>query len=538
MHDALALDDILHAIVPYLNLKDVLAFAGVCKGWYTVAISQTMQEKVVTVDQLLRLIPSHLILQHKPLTLAKNGSYHPEIFERMCLMAPRIRNLLLRFWPAIEYRVFDLLATHVGSAFRSPGLERIDWRILAQSHVRMLIELLSPSVHTIKVLFPNTEPNFPVAELLDSIRTRSPNIRTLAVSILYPSHLFMDAFVSCARSLNLRRAVLQFNMASNLLLVLASLPNLQELDCEVHADLAIFEQAQSSHLPPHSFPALRRLRVNGYHSAWVSILASVARPSLLEYLRVNMNDGLEWTPSAAFALIGISTPQLKTLVLRCKIGVRNTDRHDVDHGLVCSPPVGLLQCTLLEYVHIVYQYALAWTDADMSKIAAILPCIRILRLNGYPTFSAQEPNCTTKSLGIFAKHCPRLVELELFMCVTPPDTSAVVEQTEMRYLDFGKSAFQPGVDPFSLAHYILETFPRLVELRSAEPDDYPSGSAQPHIPLALATARLQSAHWDDVRGHYKQLRGGQQEHAIWDISGRAEVKSLPDDRTEFDTPFP
>lgn len=496
MHAALTLDEVVELIVSYLPSSAVLAVSRVCKHWYSVAGPVYWQDKVVTVDRLLTLLPPGVVTQHKPISFRAGTG--PPAFARIVQAAPRIRNLLLRYWPPIDHRVFDTLTEHTYQAFLEPGLRKIDWRVSAQSHIRMFVAVLAPSVRGITVSFPNMESTFDLVKMFDAIRVRAPNTRSLNISILYPSPLFMEAFVQCIRSLDLRQAILQFNIASAALRVLATLPHLDWLDCECHSDLGAWQPASGD-----LFPALRRLRLNGYTPAFMSILESISRPYLLESLNVNIGDGLESAVGATLALLDGAAPHLRTLVLRCHTSALKS-RPPVDKALVGSVHPGLLHCPKLEYVHIVYPYALQWDDADLTRLANALPDLRTLKLNAYPALPPQEPHATLACLDAFATACPHLFELELFLCVTPPPPApAHAPHRPLRFLDLGKSPLAPGAHPQRVGAHLARAFPGLDELRSAEIDVSDLGL----LWEGPEAGRARSGDWDVVRATYTAERG-------------------------------
>jgi hypothetical protein len=84
----------------------------------------------------------------------------------------------------------------------------------------------------------------------------------------------------------------------------------------------------------------------------------------------------------------------------------------------------LFQCTNLNALELVHQYPLDLQQEDVELIATKWPSLETLLLNNEPVYLSQS-NLTLQALLPFARHCPKLRHLGLFIHATTADLPSI-----------------------------------------------------------------------------------------------------------------
>ena len=133
------------------------------------------------------------------------------------------------------------------------------------------------------------------------------------------------------------------------------------------------------------------------------------------------------TPSSIhnfFSLVAENCQLLKTLAwvpLRDASSVPDPDQ-TADKDIILDVLKPLLKTPGLAMMDLVHQYPLALTQIDIELLASSWPSLETLILNIEPVFLARS-NLSLKALLPFAKHCPKIIHIGLFLDATSVDES-------------------------------------------------------------------------------------------------------------------
>ena len=103
----------------------------------------------------------------------------------------------------------------------------------------------------------------------------------------------------------------------------------------------------------------------------------------------------------------------------------------------------VLKCPNLTLFELHWETPLAMSHADLEDLAASWPALETLILNPQPLPSAEPSPLTLDALLPFARHCPRLRTLGLYISASAPHGTLGVTYTpfrSLRKLDFGVSS--------------------------------------------------------------------------------------------------
>ncbi|TCD63646.1 hypothetical protein EIP91_005163 [Steccherinum ochraceum] len=155
----------------------------------------------------------------------------------------------------------------------------------------------------------------------------------------------------------------------------------------------------------------------------------------------------------------------------------------------------LYSCHRLTRFEFRWDYQMNLTQPDIEEFASSLPSLEALLLNCQPIPEHTAPTLTLEALVPFARHCPRLTELGLYLDAretpSPLDPRPIPSFRHLRKLSVGASCIT-DVEPVAL--FLSQLCPLGCELISGVrwPDAY--GIALDHLGI-LDNRRLQMTEW-------------------------------------------
>lgn len=326
-----------------------------------------------------------------------------------------------------------------------------------------------------------------------AIVERMPGIKTLSLHFRDVTLLTEPLGMLFSRLVRLEEVALPlYCLTPSLMEVLASLPSLRNISMteisnkSVHlfpTTLQLQEfRRHEIQFPYGSFPELQGLSfscpsialasqiLSANHFPLVSITRLFIRiPHIIGIDRDHVRDVLSSICSNAL--------RMEDLTLWLTQSGRHTPPMMITgERLSLADIIAITNCKDLKSFTIVHPLPLHLNDDDMKRLASYLPRIQRLLLNQHPAL-LRPTDVTVRSLQYFAKLCPEMQELGIFldgMVVVEPGVDSTNFPAHFRKLFLGRSRL-PGVQDASivrsLARSLVCTFSPWVSILSPVADD-------------------------------------------------------------------
>ncbi|KAG6849147.1 hypothetical protein H0H93_010936 [Arthromyces matolae] len=271
-----------------------------------------------------------------------------------------------------------------------------------------------------------------VARVFDDIMTRMPNLSLLDLRFEFSVKDIEDDVVRAVLGLpNLNRIILpRFCLTNKIAETASQLSKLQTLEYQYYwyqgrgdpADIVDFRPA----LNEGSFPSLFDLSMTITFRDATNFLSRPFSPPNLTIMYID-SPSIE-TPSSVLAFLTAipdACPLLKALTLASYIDPTVTFTSAPEKGdcITIDTLRPLLKCPNLTAFEIEHPYPIHLEPDDVEEIASSWPGVETLVLNTQTTY-IEQTNLTLRSLLPFARHCPKLRILGLFLNATTADFPA------------------------------------------------------------------------------------------------------------------
>ena len=273
---------------------------------------------------------------------------------------------------------------------------------------------------------------------------------------------------------NLHVVLLSPGITSRLVEGLSHLPNLAEIDCrpdpEVCYDIANYVEFEPS-LVEGAFPSLNYLAHFAVFAQTTLFLKTPFFPSNLTVLQIE-SPWVECPSDLHMLSVAIAENcQLLTalyLLISCDRGAfeETGSIGDIYERITLDSFRPLLSCPNIKTFEIVHQDSFDLQLEDIEEIASKWPSLETLKLNNDPViFPAHESPFayqslpTLRSLLPFARHCPRLQHLGLFLRASMTDIPAAHELQSFQRLECLSMGVSYLAEEGPVTHFLSQICP-------------------------------------------------------------------------------
>ncbi|KAI0668069.1 hypothetical protein C8Q78DRAFT_1048133 [Trametes maxima] len=440
----LAIPEILELVFSFLCAKDNAVCARVCKGWSEVALDTLWRE----VDDLRRFFG---LLA--PVETAVDSTGTPEYYEhfrrplepadwiRFMRYATRVRKLLVL--PAEDshlrgHLVFDEIARTRSTLNILPKLSSLTWESgLDGERLRLSLMFMHENVKSFTVRLIRSE-SYSLGIFFQEIALRMPKLTLLDLRFTFAVRDIEQELCALFKALpQLRKVILpKFTLTSKIIERLSKSPKLQVVQFEflefqgsgdvsdVHNWLPALEE--------DTFPALNDLSISVHLPHMTRFLNAEYTPANLQCLYVHtLYTVPPYQVHDFFDAAAQNCPLLKQLYLDFsgdpspllfRTSLAGEDR------ITWNTLRPLLKFSKLTDFELHWDTPLALTQDDVEQLAMCMPAIEVLMLNSEPIPTLETPPLTLRALIPFARHCPKIRELALYIDASANDLDAATHE--------------------------------------------------------------------------------------------------------------
>ncbi|PPQ76084.1 hypothetical protein CVT26_004591 [Gymnopilus dilepis] len=424
-HRVLRIPELLDMIFGYLDPNSNAVNARVCRRWSDIALDTLWKE----VDDLYRLFGLLAPLRVVGPELREEYEFErpPESadWRRFEKYANRVRRLKNYGIPpsgiVLKQSVFDDVARTRTRLNILPNMHTLCWN----APLDTCVMFMHGGVKTLYIFLP-MEPQKPSPRpFFQEIAARMPNLTTLDVRSCVPMRDIETEMVELLRALPKLHKVTfpRYYFTTRIAQALSKQEHLgviefqylpeQGFGCSL--DVATFNPT----LEEGAFPVLWD------HSMAVGF-DDAARFHNLPYAPANLtmlyiDSNVVERPSSVRNLLSVIAENCQLLQSLALVSVRDAslsymEDNDFDPDFMISfdhlkPMLKIQGLTSMELVH---QYPLSLDRSNIEQIASSWPSIETLILNNEPVY-LEKSNLTLEALIPFARHCPKLSQLGLFI---------------------------------------------------------------------------------------------------------------------------
>ncbi|KAG6832769.1 hypothetical protein H0H87_000422 [Tephrocybe sp. NHM501043] len=419
MSRVLAIPELLDMVFQFLDEASNASNARVSKQWSEMALDVLWKE-VTSLHRLFGLLAS----------LEKSGSstyrfvrlLEPSDWVRFERYRRRVRKLSYKTKHALHHSVFDDIARSRTSLDILPNMHALQW----DASLTLCVIFMHKNLKSLALRLPSDTSHVP--RLFEDIISRTPKVSQIDLRFEFSINNIEKDVIRLVSGLpNLRTIILpRFCTTTSIVEATSRLKNLQTLEFQYHDYQGHGEPDDVVDFRPElsdgSFPALWDLSMTITFDAAIKLLTAPFAPSNLTMLHVD-SPTLESPPSLSkfFQIIPVACPLLKSLTLVSFLdpGVKLTSPEKED-CVTLDTLRPLLKCPNLVSLEFEHHYPLHLELEDLEEIATSWPGVESLVLNTQPAYM-DYTDLTLHALLPFARHCPKLRMLGLFLNATTTD---------------------------------------------------------------------------------------------------------------------
>ncbi|KAI0350798.1 hypothetical protein OH77DRAFT_1488555 [Trametes cingulata] len=512
----LAIPEILELVFSFLEAKDHARCVCVCKIWSEVALDTLWRD----VDDLRRLfsvlapiepgeapgLPDHF---QRPL--------EPSDWARFMRYARRVRSLSVT--PETDGRlhgalVFDEIARTRTTFNILPRLSSLSWMSEEGERLRLSLMFMHENIKQFSVrLVPSEHYSFGV--FFQEIALRLSKLTCIDLSFQFPVRDIEEDLCKLFESLvDLQKVVLpKFTITAKIVERLSRSPKLRVIQFEFLESQGAGDVSDVHNWFPtlheDAFPSLNDLSASVHLPHMVRFLNGEFSPSHLTCLYVHLLYTVPpYQVQDFLEAVAQNCQQMTQLYLDFSGDssplVFRTSLPDEDR-ITWNTLRPLLKLPKLIEFELHWDTPLALTHSDIEELALSLPTLELLILNSEPLPSLQPPPLTLRALIPFARHCPKMRELSLYINASSSDLDEASRELyaclpptrfrSLRQLSFGLSRI---ADSEAVALFLSQLCPLGCTVTSGVswPNGFDSMEAQtPEDSLVLADLWAQAGHW-------------------------------------------
>ena len=484
MHRVLSIPELLDMIFSFLPLPSNAVNARVCKRWSEIALDLLWRD----VDDINRLFGTlaplrksarneyvseyfYLFIDWSQISAIQEFDRLPEAgdWRRFEKYGSRIRRLVYKSGSTpMKQSVFDEIARTRTRLDILPNMHTLHWKaplslslIFMHSGVKHFIVHLPIDLNTV-----SPRPFF------QDVTARMPKLITLDIRSSVPMNAIQEEMIVLISSLpKLHKIVFpRFYVTTKVAEALSRLEHLSVIEfqyaseqgCGAPGDVEPFQPV----LTEGAFPALWDHSITASFDDVARFVDIPFAPTNLTSLYVDSDD-IE-TPKSVYDILSILSENCQMLKFLALVSLRDAGtaflESPFDETMIITmetlqPVLKLVNLTSLELVH---QYPFALKQHDIELLAATWPGLETLLLNTEPVYS-EKSNLTLEALTPFAKYCPKLTHLGIFLDATTVETPLALSATyptpvfqRLRRLSMGVSIIK---DDHTVALYLSQLLP-------------------------------------------------------------------------------
>lgn len=284
----------------------------------------------------------------------------------------------------------------------------------------------------------------PLRPFLDNIPARMPHLTTLDLRTSRPASAIEEDFVHLLGELpHLQKIVVPpFHITSRIMETLAKVPNLGVIEFQYMQYQGIGNKKDvmdfKPRIPRDGFPALWDLSLSTHLSQFIPVVADTLAPAAKNLTSLYLHAiSVESEASVRqyLTLIGEKFPLIKNIYLEALPGQIMSTQWGVPEpefeALTLDTLKPLLDCPNLTTFELMYPIPLCLTLDDLETLTSRWPTLEVIDLNREPVVLGSamgtQSNLTLRALLPFARNCPNIRKLGLYLHATETDLPSASE---------------------------------------------------------------------------------------------------------------
>lgn len=284
----------------------------------------------------------------------------------------------------------------------------------------------------------------PLQPFFDNIPARMPHLTVLDLRTSRPASSIEKDFVHLLGDLPCLEKIVvpPYHTTSRIMEALAQLPNLGIIEFQYLQDQGIGDKVDVVHFDPHipkdGFSTLWDLSLSGHLSKFIPVvvdkIAPAARNLTSLYIHTISVEN-EASVREYFTAVGENFPLIKSIYMEALPGptmsVQWDEMEPEFEALTLDTFKPLLDCPHLTTFELMYPIPLCLSLDDLETLASRWPTLEVLDLNSEPVILGpalgSQSNLTLRALLPFARNCPNLRKLGLYLHATETDLPSTSE---------------------------------------------------------------------------------------------------------------
>lgn len=429
------ISELLLLIISFLDQQSLARAARVCRSWSHVALDALWRD----VDDLPRLL-ALLCPYAKPskLTTKYGGTISTYKFKRPLTANDwtrfqhysfRVRRIVYDQRTAKSWRmilddsIFREIFRTSPTSFIFPNLRSLTWNADSEERQLHVLHFLHPWITELEMQLHHV--SSAPSSFFDQVSILTPHLTRLTLRLSTPIHLIEDDVVPFLLSLRKLQffSISPYGLSTKVVEALSRLGYLKDVSLLPPGERGKGNRADVLGFQPllkeGAFPATQRICFSADILHATRLISSPFFPSQLSRLYIHVlsiahADVLQ----QLFATIRDSCPMITDLRVdfmihpHVPLSVPGWPLSERPNIATFRP---LFDCRRITAFEFRWDYALNLTDEDMEEFAVAWPRLEHFLLNCEPIIEFNPPLATLAALLPFARHCPRLHTLGLYM---------------------------------------------------------------------------------------------------------------------------
>ncbi|KAF9788175.1 hypothetical protein BJ322DRAFT_1209250 [Thelephora terrestris] len=472
--------ELLCLIFDHLDLSSNACNAVVCKAWSEVARDKLWWE-VSGPRQLLSILA--------PITVAGcfERKLEPKDWSRFMIYAPRVRKFTyadLGHVPKISTAALAEISETRTTLSLLPRLRELTYITAFPNQRRFAVLFMNESVRRFNFRL-DDEPE-PLRPFFDNIPARMPHLTVLD---LRTSRSASSIEKDLARLLSelpcLEKVVLPlYHVTGSMLETLTKLPDIGVIEFQYLQGQGIGDKADVANFDPHipkdGFPKLWDLSLSAHLSKLIPVLIDTLAPAAKNLTSLYLHAisvKNEASVHEYFSAVGENFPLIERIYMEALPGpIMSTQWSGAEpefEVLTLDTLKPLFDCPHLDTFVLMYPSPLCLTLDDLETLTSRWPALEVIDLNKEPVILGSalgtRSNLSLRALLPFAKNCPNLRELGLYLDATETDLPSASEIprpfTKLTDLNVGISSIG---EPQSVAFFLSRICPADCRVEAGE----------------------------------------------------------------------
>jgi len=284
----------------------------------------------------------------------------------------------------------------------------------------------------------------PLRPFFDNIPARMPHLTTLDLRTSRPASSIEEYFVPLLGELSrLEKVVVPpYHITNRVMETLAKLPNLGVIEFQYLQYQGIGEKEDVENIDPvipgDGFPMLWDLSLSAHLSQFIPVVANTLAPAAKNLTTIYVHAisvKSEASVRQYLTVVGENFPSIKNIYVEALPGpTMSTQWGETEpefEALTFDTLEPLLDCPNLTTFELMYPIPLCLTLDDLETLTSRWPTLEAIDLNREPVVLGSamgtQSNLTLRALLPFARNCPNLRKLGLYLHATEADLPSVFE---------------------------------------------------------------------------------------------------------------